>query len=121
MVKKSEAKSLKITRWSVDRITPPDNPFGRLALLIEVPDSDRRKTIDDIADAYAVYLGHEIPGGCMIYGLYRGKWIANVSARWLMTQFVTAARQMMYSEFTNRDMWQQSCNRVIELVEMDGK
>jgi hypothetical protein len=104
-----------------ESITPPDNPFGRLALLIEVPDSDRRKTIDDIADAYAVYLGDVIPGGCMIYGLYRGKWIANVSARWLMTQFVTAARQMAASEFSNRGAWQQACNRVIELVEMDSK
>lgn len=102
-------------------ITPPEPLFGRIALLIEVPPEDRSEKIDDVADAYAVELSHEIPGGCMIYGLYRGKWIANVSARWLMTQFVTAARQMAASEFANRGLWQQACNRVIELVEIDGK
>lgn len=101
-------------------IAPPEPLFGRIALLIEVPLKDR-STADDVADAYAVELSDDVPGGCMIYGLYRGKWIANVSTRWLMTQFVTAARQMAASEFTNRDMWQQSCNRVIELVEMDDK
>ena len=100
-------------------ITPPDMLFGRLGLLIEVPESDRKKTIDDIADAYAVELSSEVPGGCIIYGLYHGKWIANVSARWLVTQFITAAKQMAASEFTNRGMYQQASNRVMELVEIE--
>lgn len=100
------------------KLTPPDMLFGRLGLLIEVPESDRN-SIDDIADAYAVELSSEIPGGCIIYGLYRGEWIANASARWLMTQFVTVARQMAASEFSNRRMYQQASNRVMELVETE--
>ena len=99
-------------------ITPPEMLFGRLGLLIEVPESDR-DPIGDIADAYAVELSSEVPGGCIIYGLYRGKWIANVLARWIVTQFVTAARQMAAAEFTNRGMYQQASNRVMELVEIE--
>lgn len=100
-------------------ITPPEMLFGRLCLLIEVPESDRRNPSDDIADSYAVELSSEVPGGCIIYGLYCGKWIANVSARWLMTQFVTAARQMAAAEFANSGMYQQASNCVMKLVETE--
>lgn len=100
------------------KVTPPEPLYGRIALLIEVPPEDRGERIDDVADAYAVELSDEVPGGCIIYGLYGKAWVANVSARWLMTQFVTAARQMAASELSNRGLWQRACNRVIELVEI---
>lgn len=99
-------------------IIPPEPLFGRIALLTEVPPEQKQKKIDDVADAYAVELSDEIPGGCVIYGLYGKAWVANVSGRWLLTQFITAARQMAASEFSNRGAWQQACNRVIELVEI---
>ena len=60
-----------------------------LALLVAVPPEDREAVpCFDIAEAYAVETCDEIPGGCIIWGMYHGKWQANVSGRWLVSRFI---------------------------------
>lgn len=73
-------------------LTPPPLMDGELALLVRVPEQDRRRPFDDIVEAYAVVSSDKIPGGCIIWGLYCGEWHANVSARWLVTMLLKLRR-----------------------------
>ncbi len=69
-------------------ITAPECEFGRIALLLQVPLSDRQRTADDIAEAYAIEVASDVPGGCIIWGLYHGRWVANVSGRWIIAHLM---------------------------------
>jgi len=65
---------------------------GQLIYSVEVPAEVRAADkYADIAEAYAVEAGEHIPGGCIIWGLYHGEWIANISARWLVLHLLTKA------------------------------
>lgn len=50
----------------------------------------------DIPDEYAVFElsdnGWALLGGCIIYGKYSGKWVANVSARALVVHLLEKAK-----------------------------
>lgn len=105
---------------NTSQIEGPDCICGRLALLVEVPSSERVNSIDDIAEAYAVDVGDDIPGGCIIWGRYRGKWHANVSARWLVSKFILGATQMLQSGKTGvDDLWTgwEIIRRLVEVQE----
>jgi len=66
----------------------PEPCHGVISLVIEVPASERANPANDIAEAYAVETGDDIPGGCIIWGKYRGEWVANASGRWLISRFL---------------------------------
>jgi hypothetical protein len=66
----------------------PNSIYGVISLVIQVPPSERSNPANDIAEAYAVETGDDIPGGCIIWGKYRGEWVANVSGRWLISRFL---------------------------------
>ena len=106
------------TAAPVECLVGPVCEHGELVVLIEVPLEDRSNPADDIADAYAVECG-PIPGGCIIWGRYRGQWIANVSGRWLLSRFVRHARMMMAYEHSGGDGWWQGCNEIIKLVDLN--
>ena len=93
----------------------PDCEHGILALLVAVPIA-KRKNRADIAEAYAVEIGYDIPGGCIVWGRYHGKWIANVSARWIVSQFIEGALAMSRNEQCGGDAWWHGCNAVMDLV-----
>ena len=59
----------------VEPLVGPDCVHGGLALLIAVPETERADASHDIADAYAIEVGYDIPGGCIIWGRYHGKWV----------------------------------------------
>lgn len=70
----------------------PDLPkelIGKIALHIRVPQSERANAVDDIAEEYAVEMSPEIPGGCLIWGKYRGVWHANASGRYLLSRLIS--------------------------------
>lgn len=67
----------------------PPCEHGILTIIVEVPPWDRSNRMHDIAEAYAVESGDNIPGGCIIWGRYHGQWLANVSARWLVRYLMT--------------------------------
>lgn len=46
----------------------PEACHGVIALVIEVPPAERSNPANDIAEAYAVETGNDIPGGCIIWG-----------------------------------------------------
>lgn len=81
-----EARAMRFVRVPTTR--GPKCEHGKLALLVAVPDEQRANKADDIAEAYAVEVGNNIPGGCIVWGLYHGRWVANVSARWLVSRFI---------------------------------
>ncbi len=64
----------------VDR---PEPIIGVITFMVSVPLSEQSR-IDDIAEEYAVETDRAIPGRCIIWGRYNGKWHPNVSARWLV-------------------------------------
>lgn len=66
----------------------PEACYGVISLVIEVPPAERSNPANDIAEAYAVETGDDIPGGCIIWGKYRGEWVANASGRWLISRFL---------------------------------
>lgn len=76
-----------------DNITPPECEFGKIALLAIVPLSERQRAADDIAEAYAIEVASDIPGGCIIWGLYHGRWMANVSGRWIISYLIQELNQ----------------------------
>ena len=98
-------------------ITPPPCDTGRVAVLIEVPETERRHPADDVADAYCVEVSHIIPGGCIIWGRYHGKWHANVSGRWLMSQFISGAEMMLHNEECGGDDWWRGWGKIRSLIE----
>lgn len=71
-------------------VSLPEALSGGTVWYLRVPEQDRANRTHDIAEAYAVELSAEIPGGCLIWGLYRGVWHANVSARYLVFRFLSA-------------------------------
>lgn len=82
----------------VQVLVPPSDLDGlELVILVRVPDEDRAKKSDDIAEAYAVAIG-DVPGGCVVWGFYHGRWVANVSCRWLLSRFIRGSRRMVAHE-----------------------
>ena len=64
---------------------------GRLVLEFTtevIAESERCK--QDIANAYRVYENPNAAGGVIIYGLYHGKWCANVSGRSVVKYLLAA-------------------------------
>lgn len=80
---------------SVDVVVMPRSfsppAYGEIAVMVRVPPEDRANPANDIAECYAVEVSDELPGGCIIWGLYQGKWTANVSGSWLISQFIRGA------------------------------
>lgn len=101
----------------VDCIVMPPCEHGTVAILVAVPFSDRRNACDDIAEAYAVEVGDDIPGGCIIWGRYHGQWHANVSGRWLLSRFIRGASRMLHSEQRGGDDWWSGWGMIRWLVE----
>ncbi|MBX3421878.1 MAG: hypothetical protein KF752_10030 [Pirellulaceae bacterium] len=89
----------------VHAVVMPPCEHGALAILVEVPFSDRWNACDDVAEAYAVEVGDDIPGGCIIWGRYHRKWQPNVSGRWLVSRFIRGASRMLHSEQRGGDDW----------------
>lgn len=100
----------------VERLVGPDLEHGALAVLVAVPPDDRKNPADDIAEAYAVEVSYEIPGGCIIWGRYHGRWVANVSCRWLLSRFIEGANGMLHNESCGGDAWWKGCSAVMDLV-----
>lgn len=69
-----------------------DSEFVILAC--EVPEDDR-PPIDDVPEAYRVAVpDYHVPGDCIIYGRYHGKWHANVPARWLVRHLIEEGNKL---------------------------
>lgn len=83
----------------------PDLLCGELAFLARVPEQDRLNSHDDIAEAYAVEVSRDVPGGCIIWGLYHGKWQANVSGRWIVTHLLAS-----------RQRWKDAATHMFEAI-----
>ena len=113
-----EAKDIKPLgdAGRVDPLVGPDCEHGALALLVAVPVDQRANKADDIAEAYAVEVGYDIPGGCIVWGKYHGKWVANVSARWIVSRFIEGAAGMLHNESCGGDDWWKGCIAVMDLV-----
>lgn len=94
----------------------PPRCHGRVAIMIEVPESERANPIVDIAEAYCVQVSEEMHGGCIVWGKYHGKWVANVSARWLLTQFITGVEKMIVHKDSGGDGWWDGWNKLSGLV-----
>ncbi len=78
----------------VEPLVGPDLDAGdSLRLLLPVPADERQSAADDIAEAYAV-VECDAPAGCIIYGFYHGRWIANVSCRWLVMRLLEGRREV---------------------------
>lgn len=101
---------------SVASVVMPPCDHGRIEVCVRVPPVDRRNKAHDIAEAYAVEVADDIPGGCIIWGLYHGQWLANVSARWLMMQFVHASQQMLDEEHSGGNGWWAGWDSLKELI-----
>jgi hypothetical protein len=81
-----------------DTTTPPlplSGATGRIAFTCEVPEADRANKTHDIPRAYAVEVGDDIPGGCVIWGLYRNEWQENASGRWLVAHLLRQRQERM--------------------------
>jgi len=68
---------------------------GRLVLEFTtevIAESERCK--QDIANAYRVYENPNAAGGVIIYGLYHGKWCANVSGRSVVKYLLAANAEL---------------------------
>ena len=102
----------------VEPIVMPDCEHGTIAILVDVPFSDRRNAADDVAEAYAVEVSDDIPGGCIIWGRYHGKWHANASGRWLIARFIRGASRMLHHEHAGGDNWWSGWGMVRHLIEV---
>lgn len=71
-----------------ETIIPPNEQDGELILCVKVP-KDQQDRLANIAEAYAVFVANDIPGGCIVWGRYRGEWQANQSCRWLVTMLTS--------------------------------
>lgn len=95
-------------------------PFKNPALFVYVPVIERMDPMDDIAEAYAVEVSDDIPGGCILWGRWHGTWQANVSARWLMTRFVRATSLMVRSKISGKGDWSEGWRILRALYSQKG-
>lgn len=51
---------------------------------IEITEGQR--ITDDIADEYRLYFDESASGGCILYGRYAKRWVANPSCRWFISE-----------------------------------
>lgn len=104
-----------VTTLDPNILVGPECEHGALALLVAVPAEQRANKADDIAEAYAVEVWYDIPGGCIVWGMYHGKWVPNVSARWIVSQFIECASGMLHNSSRSGE-WRKNCNALMDLV-----
>lgn len=80
------------TKTTTDNDLPTDET-GKLLYAFKPFMVQGLTNLGDIPEKYAVYElpddGAVLYGGCIIYGKYNGKWVANVSARALVTHLLS--------------------------------
>lgn len=103
-------------RTMSETILPPTRRTGQIAIFVRVPEEDRADKAHDIAEAYAVEVSDEIPGGCMIWGFYHGEWHANAGARWLVSRFIEGASQMQSAYMGGGNPWWDGWAKLDQLV-----
>lgn len=91
---------------TIENTMPPYQPGHEIVLKAVVPEHDRRNPLhNDWPNEYAVEYGHDIPGGCIIWGVHYGKWVANVSARWLVMALIRSCWE-----------WRRVASRLAEML-----
>ncbi len=73
-----------IPRVAIER---PEPIIGTITFMVSVPASEQSR-INEVAEEYAVETDNSIPGGCIIWGRFNGKWHPNVSGRWLISHLL---------------------------------
>ncbi len=94
----------------------PEILSGERVVLIEVPAEERQDLAHDIAEAYCVDMSPGIPGGCMLWGRYRGEWQPNVSGRWLLAKLLNGAGTMLQNENCGGDGWWDGWKQIRDVV-----
>lgn len=62
---------------------------GEVLYEVEVPEEDKARDSDDIADAFRVVARSRAFAGIVIYSKCRHQWIPNCSARWLVKHLLS--------------------------------
>lgn len=64
--------------------------WGRPSLVLKPGDNvdEDQKLLEGIADEYWLFLTEKAEGGCLIYGRFQHRWVANPSSRWPMAELV---------------------------------
>lgn len=60
---------------------------GRVIFDVAVP-KNQQSMMDDTPTHYRVIIPDQGACCCMIYGMYKGSWVANASARWLVRHLI---------------------------------